>query len=194
MHKKFTNDILQGHSHLSQRKGAAKKAVQRLLSDKKVSTLPNDNMNSVKPELKIKEYKPSLISKFIGDKTKSKLNEGIMNGLAASSQLLGSYSMAVGQTNMLLGLGAAVTGILNKAYKDYKFDNQGCQNIVDPKQRLDCEARALDRVNSSIMNQKAYCKNSQNPQECENKLTQEVQKNQQKKVQLQQTLLPQQGQ
>lgn len=191
MHKKFTNDIMQGHADHARSKGAAKRAVERLLSDRKVSTLPKDGMKDVKSSLKIKEYKPSIVSKYVNNKIKSKLNEDVMGGLGAASQLLGSYSMALGQTNMLLGLGAAVTGILNKAYKDYKFDNQGCQNIVEPNQRLQCEQRALDRVNSSIMNQKAYCRNSQDPQGCEAKLMAEIQKNNQKKLQLQQTLLPQ---
>ena len=195
MYSNLNKKIEHGNSstHPRSKFGTANK-VNKSLKNKDIDKLPSDKEThkGIKKNLKIDtSYKLPLITKYIKEKVES-LNEGIGSAALGASQLLGNYGMAAMATTQLAGLAISAAQLIANASRNYMFDKKGCDGVVEPKSRSMCEQRAIDRLISGLRTQMNYCKNSQNPQQCENAINAEIQKQNTRKAQIIQSTLPNQ--
>lgn len=89
--------------------------------------------------------------------------------------------------NAGLGVAFSAAGAIKNIYNKYKYDKHGCDNIIDPNKRNECESRQIDRIVSGLRTQLRFCKSSKDPQECTNKINAEIEENLNKKREMLQT-------
>ena len=132
------------------------------------------------PDPKMKTYSKSMATRFVKHESPSKMyadkyykmnsiEEGFGTDLAATA--VASASASVVPTALTLGVGAAMSAgsIIANLYKKYKWDKNGCDNIVNPEDRNQCEARQIDKYVSQLRSQTRYCSSAKVPQECTQK-------------------------
>lgn len=120
------------------------------------------------------------MTKYVYNKLNSINEIGAWDLIGAANRGIDGLS----QFNMAAGLLFSSTAALASLKKKHDWDSRGCDRIVDPIQRAQCEARQLDKLIAGIRTQMKFCKNSKDTQKCEQQLYDEVNKLNEKKKQI----------
>jgi hypothetical protein len=120
-------------------------------------------------------------------KSKKYINEKL---LFFENEVLNVATSAAVSSMVGTGMMAGIPALFNvfsaiKRIKDrYDFDKKGCDNIIDPIKRDQCEARQIERLVSQLRTQLNYCRNSKNQISCREKINNEIHKQMMKRKEL----------
>ncbi len=189
--KKILNNTLKGQQGAPRLKHKTNKKVVDSMNKYKIN-------KDESPSPAMKTYTKSMATRFIKHESPSRmyaekyyklgpLDEGMAADLGAAAVQSASYAAIPAAFSLGASAAFSVASAISNLYKKYKWDRNGCDRIVNPEDRNQCEARFIDKYVAELRSQLTHCSSAKDPNECTQRLNATIQEQMQKKNDMFQT-------